>query len=147
MEFALTQEVSELIIKNGVSDCIRQLSDDLAEFLGKKDYGDDLQTIYIGIICVGPEFDFFFKQRKPKYKKGKEIIIQDERPYEQINALTYDIKLDHTKFVNANESEIKKMLAIALLNSFSAFNVVKIKDFDRVRFETDMAEYFSPYVQ
>lgn len=147
MNFVLTQEVSELIIKNGVPDYIKQISDMISGFLKTKDYGEDLRSIYIGIICVSPEFDFFFKTRKPKYKKGKEIIIQDDRPYELISALVYDIKLDYEKYVIANENEVKKMLSMELLNSFTVFNSVKIKSFDRGRFENDVAHYLNQYIQ
>lgn len=147
MNFALTQEVSELIIKNGVSDYIKQISDSISGFLKRKDYGEGLHTIYIGIICVSPEFDFFFKIRKPNYKKDKEIIIQDDRPYELVSALVYDLKLDHKKFVNASEKEVKKMLSIELLNSFAAFNLVKIKAFDRERFEDDVAKHLNLYIK
>lgn len=139
MEFALTQEVSEPIIKNGVSEYIKQMSDNISEFLRTKDYGDDLRTLYIGVICVAPEFDFFIKVRKPKYKKGKVVTIQDGRPYERTDALVYDIKLDYNAFVNANENDVKKMLSIELLRSFAVFNSIKVKLFDREGFERDVA--------
>lgn len=139
MEFALTQEVSEPIIKNGVSDYFKQVSDNVSEFLRTKDYGNDLKTIYIGIICVAPEFDFFFKVRKPKYKKGTVVTIQDGRPYERTDALVYDIKLDYDAFVNADEYEAKKMLSLELLRSFIVLNSMKIKLFDRHNFERDMS--------
>jgi hypothetical protein len=139
MEFALTQEVSEPIIKNGVSDYFKQVSDNISEFLRTKDYGDGLKTIYIGIICVAPEFDFFFKVRKPKYKKGTVVTIEDGRPYERTDALVYDIKLDYDVFVNADEHEVKKVLSTELLKSFAVFNSMKIKLFDREGFERDIS--------
>lgn len=147
MEFALTQEVSEPIIKNGVSDYIKQVSDNISEFLRTRDYGDDLRTLYVGIICVAPEFDFFFKVRKPKYKKGKEITIQDGRPYERTDALVYDIKLDYNVFVNADANEVKKMLAKELLMSFVIFNSIKVKLFDREGFERDVAYCLRSYAE
>ncbi|PYF72979.1 hypothetical protein [Pedobacter nutrimenti] len=147
MEFALTMEVSEPIIKNGVSDYIKQLSDQVAEFFKKKDYGDDLQTLYIGIICVTSEFDFFFKVRKPKYKKGKKVTIEDGRPYERTDSLVYDIKLDYDSFVNANENEVKMMLSTELLKSFIVFDSVKIKRFDRESFEKDVTFFLESYIK
>lgn len=142
MEFALTLEVSEAIISNGVSDYIKQLSDTISEFLKTKDYGDDLRTFYIGIICIAPEFDFFFEVRKPKYKKGKKVTIEDGRPYETTDALVYDIKLDYDKFVNANANEVRKMLSVALLKSFVVFDSVKIKHFDKEGFMRDITLFF-----
>ena len=146
MEFGLTQEVSELVIKNDVSDYIKQVSYGISEFLETKNYGEDLHEIYIGIICVSPEFDFFFKIRKPKYKRGKEIIIEDDRAYEMLSALVYDIKLDHRKYVDASKNEVKRMLSAELLNSFTAFNSVKIKSFDSERFVHDIAEHLKQYM-
>lgn len=139
MEFALTIEASERIISNGGANYIQEVSDHISEFLQDKDYGDDLKTIYVGIICAAPEFDFFFKIRKPKYKKGTVVIIEDGEPYRQTDALVYDLKLDYSKFVDAGEKEIKIMLSIELLNSLIVLNSVKIKLFDRERFEKDMA--------
>jgi len=147
MEFALTLEVSELIGQNGVSDYIKEVSDHISEFLRTKDYGDGLKTIYIGIICVAPEFDFFFKVRKPKYKKGTVVTIEDGRPYEQTDALVYDIKLDYDVFVNADEHEVKKILSIELLNSFFVFNSVKVKQFSREIFEKDVASCLKLYIK
>jgi len=71
MEFALTLEVSELINKNGISDYIMNVSDYVSEFLEDKDYGDDLKTIYVGIICVAPEFDFFSKSESRNTKRAQ----------------------------------------------------------------------------
>ena len=139
MEFALTLEVSELIGENGVSDYIKEVSNHISAFLDDRDYGDDLKTIYIGIICVAPEFDFFFKVRKPKYKKGTIVTIEDGCPYKQTDSLVYDVKLDYGKFVEASEEEVKRMLSVDLLNSFVVFNYIKIKLFDRERFEADIA--------
>ena len=95
-----------------------------------KNYGHGLETLYIGIICVSSEFDFFFKERKPSYKKGKNTKIEDGRSYEQINFLTYDIKLNYEDFLKAEEKEVKKMLAEEIIRSLNVFDKVKIKAFN-----------------
>jgi hypothetical protein len=146
MEFALTQEVSEAIINNGVSGHIHDVSTHISKFLRARDYGSDLSTLYIGIICVGPEFEFFFKVRKPKYKKGKVVTIEDGRPYEATDALVYDIKLNYNNYLIASQKEVIKMLSVELRNSFVVFNSISIKVFDREKFERDVAFCFSQLI-
>lgn len=137
MKFAITKEISEIIIKNGVSDMITDLSVYLGKFLEQKSYGSGLETFYIGIICVAPEFDFFFKVRKPKYKRGKEIFIQDGREYEQINALTYDIKLNYEEFIDKDLVVSKELLKAYILDSFTLIDSIKIPLFEKSKFIMD----------
>lgn len=147
MKFALTQEVSEQLLSNGVSDHIQSLSNELSEFLKSKNYGNDLLKIYVGIICVSPEFDIFFKVRKPKYKKSKVGPIEDGRHSGLENSLSYDIKLDYNKFTIASESEVFRMLAIEIMKSLVVFNALRIKNFDREQFEKDVVFFLSLYVK
>lgn len=135
MEFKITQEISEMISKIGSSDAIAEFSERVADLLKVNEYGTGLQTIYIGVICVSPEFDSFFKIRKPKYYKDK-IIIQDGRPYRLINTLTYDIKLNYEQVINASKDELFKMLTDEVIKSLSDFE--KINNFDIVKFKSEL---------
>ncbi len=67
-----------------------------------------------------------------------ELIIK-KGAYERSDALVYDVKLDYSSFVNANEKEVKEMLSIELLRSFVVFNSLKITHFDRDNFKRDIA--------
>jgi hypothetical protein len=142
MEFRLTQETSEQVFKCGASDIIKEFSDQLADFLKPKQYGKDLETLYIGIICVSPEFDFFFKVRKPKYSKRR-TIIQDGRPYELINNLIYDIKLDYQHVINADRKELINIFCKQVVESLECLELVKIKDFNTIQFKSDIVDFLN----
>ena len=145
MEYELTKEITELVEKSGASDLITEFSKELTTFFELKQYGDGLQTIYIGIICVSPEFDFFFKVRTPQYYKRK-TIIQDDRPYELNNTLIYDIKLNYDKVIKAHKNELIEILSEEVIKSLQAFKSVKIKSFDSERFVHDIAEHLKQYM-
>lgn len=62
-----SQELSEDIVE--IAPKFTELSDALQSYFLEKLYGDGLETIVIGIICVHPKFDFFFKNRKKIQEK------------------------------------------------------------------------------
>jgi hypothetical protein len=138
VEFKITQEISEAISKIGSSDVIEEFSERVADLLKVNEYGTGLQTIYIGIICVAPEFDSFFKIRKPKYYKDK-TIIQDGRPYRLINTFTYDIKLNYEQVILASKHELLKMLSDEVIKSLPNFE--KINNFNIVKFKSELTEF------
>jgi hypothetical protein len=142
MEFQLTQEVTQDIIDSGKSNVINGLSDELKTFFYTKEYGEDIKSIFIGVICVSNHFDSFFKVRKPKYKKGKEKIIQDGNVLLLYNTLRYDIKLDFEFFLNKSNDHCKYYLADKILNSVDFISQINmIKDFDLVKFKTDLKNF------
>ncbi|MGQ9780608.1 MAG: Imm44 family immunity protein [Bacillota bacterium] len=96
-----------------------------------KDYGEGIKEYVIGIICVAPVFDSFFKIRK-NYTESKRL-------------LEYDIKLDHAKFKKANNKEIYEMLRQEVLNSLGIVEELKIKDFDLARFRADLEQFFAEH--
>ncbi|MFD0793580.1 hypothetical protein ACFQZX_08110 [Mucilaginibacter litoreus] len=142
MNFALTLEVTKEIVENGLDDLINSTSIKISEFLEDKSYGQGLETLYVGVVCVNPKFDFFFKERKPKYRK-KEIIIQDGRPYELINCLTYDIKLDYVQVIHFTKSEFIKNLFLKLINSLEYLDSINIVDFNKNLFKTDLIKFLN----
>lgn len=130
MEFGFTQEWSRDVLRKG--DLITALSDKAEEFFKTKDYGPGLDTLLIGMICVAPEFDFFFKIRK-KYSKSKK-------------SLEYDIKLDHERFKKADNKEIYEIVRREVLNSTDIVEELKVIDFDLEKFRKDLALFFEENV-
>ncbi len=143
MEFQLVQEVSETLLKNGKASLISNFSEDIKDFFSGKSYGKGILSIFIAVICVAPEFDFFFKIRTPKYKRGKEIIRQDNIGIEIESSLRFDLKLSYEKFAQANEIDAIRLLALELLNSLNVLDELKIKDFNSIRFKEDFRIYLS----
>ena len=105
--------------------------------------GKDVLSYTIGITCVSPQFDPFFKVNKPKYIEDKTethdgFSVRIDKSYE------YGIKLNHNKVLNASEEEVKKMLASSIMESLSHLDSLprKIKDFDKEQFRADLESFF-----
>jgi len=107
-------------------------------------YGDDLKSIIIGLVCVSPQSEAFFKIRKPKYTREKKSMKSEGFEYENEKYLEYDVKIDFESFKNATEGEAKRMLAKEILESLVVFEKMKskIKNFDIEKFKYDLEEYF-----
>ena len=123
MDFGLSAEISDDADKN--SDVITRVSKYFEGYFEKRYYGEGIETFVIGIICVRPEVDFFFEERRVKYSKKK-------------RELTYDIKLDYQQFVDSNEKEIIKLLSEKIVDSLKKIEGKKIPDFDRDQFKNDL---------
>jgi len=126
------------------SRCLIDFSDEMKRYFLKKNYGNDLSEIVIGIICVSPNFEQFFKPRRPKYTKDKKHIKSEGFEYDIEKCLSYDIKLDFETCKNGTEEECRKFLAREILQSLTVLDVMKnkIKDFDTLQFRTDLESYF-----
>lgn len=119
-------------------------SDDMEKFFFQKNYGNDIMDIVIGIVCVSPIFEQFFKPRRPKYTKDKIHIKSEGFEYDIEKCLEYSIKLDFETFKNSSEEEAKKYLSQEILKSLEIIDRMKskIKDFDLVNFKKDLENYF-----
>ncbi len=142
MKFGLAIDITVEI--NDKSSIIQSLSDDLQSYFVSKQYGQDIKCCTIGIVCISPKFDQFFKERRPKYTKGKKEIIQHGLSFTLEDSFEYNIKIDFESFKNAGKEEAKKILARNILASLVIFEKVKskIKDFDINSFKADLEEYF-----
>lgn len=140
MEFGLTL-TSNLDKK---SNWIHKLSDELKSFFQNKNYGNDVESFIIGVICVAPQFDQFFKQNKPAYRKKRIEKIIHGIPISIENYLEYDIKIDFNTFINAEEIEFRTLLAKEIMTSLNIVEGMKskIKDFNLERFKIDLEDYF-----
>ena len=142
MNFGLAINLSiEIGNKSGY---IQSLSDELELYIKDKYYGADIKNFFIGIICVSPKFDFFYKETKAKYTKGVKIINPDGIPFKMEDNFEYNIKIDYESFRNATEEEARKILARDILSSLIVFEKFKskIKDFDIDGFRADLERYF-----
>lgn len=131
-------------ISENKSSLIVDFSDEMESYFEDKNYGHDIKSYTIGVICVSPQFEMFFKGKKPKYTKGKKATIQEGVPFTLEDSFEYDIKLDFDIFNNTTESEARKILATEIMKSISALEDFKskIKDFDANDFKRDLDTYF-----
>lgn len=143
MNFELAVTVS-VEIKNKTH-YIHSLSDELKTYFKTKQYGNDIKSYTIGILCVSPQFDQFYKKEiNPKYTKGIKVIKPDGIPFTLEDNFEYRIKIDYELFRKATEEEARKLLAREILASLVVFEKVKskIRDFDVNSFKGDLEEYF-----
>lgn len=118
------------------SKAIQNYSDKLKEFFKPKHYGDGLKDIYIGIICVSPEYESFFKPRKPKFTKSKtEVIDGLNTIYDHV--FECDVKLDYESLKRANYEEMLRIISTELISVIDMLKNKRIKDFDVDRFQKD----------
>jgi hypothetical protein len=146
MNFGLAVNVS-VEIRNKTHS-INSLSNDLEAYFKNKTYGSDIKSYTIGVVCVSPQFDQFYKKAiKPKYTKGVKVINPDGIPFTLEDSFEYRIKIDYESFKSADEEKAKELLAREILASLSVFEKMKskIKDFDRDSFKADLEEYFKSH--
>ncbi len=142
MRIAIVVEASE-----GVANktwLVQNLSAELAEYFSDKDYGEDVEEIIIGIISVAPEFEFFSKIRKPRYKAYREYVNRDGLKIIEDRLFSFSLKIDYESLKNQTDEENRKMLASEILGSLSNLDALpkKVKDFDKERFKEDMIAFF-----
>ena len=118
---------------------IHNLSDSLNDHFKDKSFGDDLKELLIGIIVVAPEFDFFFKVRKPKYRQGKKVLTLHGNQYEVEDSVGYDVKLDYSKYSSYQEDEFMSHLKSEIFSSIQILNQIKrLKKFDFEAFAAEL---------
>jgi hypothetical protein len=146
MNFGLAVNVSVEI--SNKAHYIQSLSNDLEAYFKNRTYGIDIKSYTIGIVCVSPQFDQFYKKDiKPKYTRGIKVINPDGIPFTLEDSFEYRIKIDYESFKSADEEEAKKILTKKILASLVVFEQMrkKIKDFDMNGFKADLEEYFKSH--
>lgn len=143
MKFGLTQETN---LDQDRSNIIISLSNELKEYFKNRDYGKDVEEFLIGLISVKPEFEIFFKERKPKYISHK-IETHGGISVEITKSYGYDIKLNYNNISESNMHTIKSVIASEIVTSLSHLDSLpkKIKDFDKERFKGDLLQFFKEH--
>ncbi|SRR5258707_3834903 len=140
MEFAITRESNLEGAKNKI---VQDLSDDLHAYFKQRNYGESIKSFIIHLICVKPEFDFFFKIRKPRYV-DKKTEVRDGVTVEIIKHFGYDIKIAYEAFVSVSDEDSLKMLVREIVISLSHLDSFpkKVKGFDKEYFKSDLESFF-----
>ncbi len=117
--------------------------DSLKLYFKEKSYGQHINQLIIGVVCMAPQFEPFFKPRRPQYRTEEKTYIH--RGVELTTPamyLAYDLRLDFEKYLNSKEPKpIFAQDALASLNTIST--IKKIKDFDMVSFKADFEQFFT----
>jgi hypothetical protein len=135
IKFAINASVG---IKN-IDDILKGIEDQVKLALMGKYYGSDLMEIYIGWIYVSPEYDSFFKPRRPKFYESEQITI-DGKKHELIKALECEIKLNYQVIKKETDTRIKLLVWNELLRSLTVniMSVKKIKNFNTAKMIDDL---------
>lgn len=129
-------------LEQSKSDLIVGLSDELNVAFKDKSYGISVKSFIIGIVCVAPQFEQFFKVRKPKFTKGKKIINPDGIPFTLEDSFEYNIKIDYKSLNIATDAETTKIITSEIVNSLIILDDMKIKNFNIKKFREDIECYF-----
>jgi len=140
MNFGLTFEINLSIEKRKL---FIGLSDKLTNYFVRKNYGSDIEHLFIGVISVRPEFDQFFKIRKLKYKNIHKTKLLDGGIKELKCFVSYDIKLNFEDFVSVTNEESMNLLMNEIIKSLSNLDTLpkKVKNFDKDKFISDLMQF------
>lgn len=116
--------------------------DSIKQFFKDRQYGEELKSLIISIVCIAPRFEPFFKPRRPNYRAEEKTYMH--RGVELTTPamyLTYDLRLDFEKYLNSQQPKpLFAQEALASLDTIS--KVKKIKDFDLNAFKADFEVFF-----
>ena len=136
MKFALAQYISpEVSDKSG---SINSFSNRLSEYFAGRDYGPGIQELYIGIVCVSPAFEKFFKQRRPRYQRERNVYEKEGTKYELDHTAQIDIQLDFKVFQKLSLRKVESFIGKCILEGISQVNTLGISDFDMAAFTRDL---------
>ncbi|WP_418893596.1 hypothetical protein [Limibacterium fermenti] len=142
MKIQLAKTFSKEFDKTTKDSDIEELEIKLQSSLEKNDYGHSVVDYLIGIICVHPNFDPFFKPKRPSYVENKNIKLEgfDVNIYK---TFSLDIKLNFEDFFKSDKENGLKMVANEIITTIRDLKYpAKIKDFDREQFFHDLNCFF-----
>ena len=121
-------------------------------FFKERTYSKEVETYFMYIVCVGPEYEQFFKPTQPRYCKFRSRMKpkwqwregEDNKDY-IIKTFSIDIRIDYQSLVKSvNKLEVYTILAETFLDYLDKLVYPSSirKSFDRDRFYIDMKEFF-----
>lgn len=126
MEFSIGTQFSREFSFEETSLITNRLNNSFNDFFAQKNYGADIEKVYIAIICVSKGFEPFFIPRPLKVLK-KDLAIE------------YELKVDfETIFKSTTEEKIKILFSELLNQTKEIINGKKIKNFEEDRFLSDL---------
>lgn len=124
------------------SDWINDLSIELESFFQYRNYGEDLNELYFGLLIVKPEFDQFFKKKRPRYKSGERTLVVDGIEIKSNNRVEIDCKFDFSEISVLGEAELKEKVCSQILTESDCLTrLSKLNKFDFKLFKLDFENY------
>ena len=118
---------------------VAEIDQELKTFFSDRQYGTDVENIFVGIILTGPNSERIHPTRNLRYKKLYRIRIPGKN-IELRNVVEYDIKPDFEIFLRADASEARLHLVAELVRSLEVLkkHQSKFPSFDVTRFGGDL---------
>lgn len=108
------------------SKIIQDYSDKLSTFFDQKHYGNGLKSISIGIVCISPEYESFYKLQNPKLTKSKTVLIDGLKTiYDHV--FECNLKLDYESMKHSNSEVMLKIIATELTKIIDLLTEKKLK--------------------
>ncbi|RZJ76298.1 MAG: hypothetical protein EOO45_02790 [Flavobacterium sp.] len=135
MKIGLARYISVEIEK--FSEIFTSIESELNNFFLRKDYGQNVKELHIGIICVSPQFEQFFQPKNVKFTRGKKYEKEGVL-FSLEGVLEYDFKLDYASMISIGD-EARTIIIYALLESLRELKEISSKlKFNLGDFENDM---------
>ena len=122
---------------------VNDLSVELKSFFENRNYGQELNELYFGLITVKPEFDQFFKKKRPRYRPGERVSEVDGIEIKSNNCAEIDCKIEFSQVSELKKEElIEKVCEEILTESDCLTRLSKLKKFDFQSYKSDLEKYF-----
>ncbi len=144
MHVGIALEIDERV--NYLSVAIDRLNDKVMHCFAGRSYGDDVESIYAGVILVHPEAARFHPTRPLKYRKRLRVRdILTRGTVELNNVIEYDVPLDYDTAKSMSVSKFESFAAARVVESVEVIrrNRAKYPSFDVEMFERDLAACLS----
>lgn len=123
---------------------IKDMSETANNLIAPNYYGESIEKMLIGLIAVESVYDAFAKPRRPRYTEHKETMAFGSILIVTHKTLEIEIKLGFEQFLAAEDEELRKMVAIEVLNTLHSLKPPKkVTDFDKDRFVADLDNFFN----
>ncbi|MCF1753314.1 hypothetical protein [Mariniradius sediminis] len=118
------------------------LSVELKAFFENRDYGEDLSQFYFGLITLKPEFDQFFKMKRPRQRPGERPSYFDGIEIKSNNCVEIDCKIEFSQVSALKKDKlIEKVYDELLTESDCLTRLSKLKKFDFESYKSDLENY------
>ena len=127
MEFGLVRQVTPDVM--ATTQFIIELSDRMENFFLKKNYGDSVVSLIIGVICVSETFATSDIEQPLSFRK-------------RMKAIEYDVVLDYEVAKKETKKNLIQFLLEIIINSIEERKINKIKNFHSDEFLVDLKKYY-----
>ena len=122
-----------------LSSAVARIGDRLESFFANRRYGDDVQSLVIGLILTGHGSERLHPIRPLKYRRHYTLKIRELKQETYLgNVVEFDIKPDYSAVQSLNNEDAERYISKALIDGLSVlvahhnkFPNFKVEDFGK----------------